>query len=304
VDVDLSEPLAVFIAPRRMLARLLRDSRTRIAIVVLAIVALSAVFAPLLAPYDPTAQLDIVRLQSQPPSLAHPLGTDPYSRDVLSRLLYGSRISLAVGLGAVLLAMSFGIAVGAVAGFIGGAVDAVLMRFVDAALSIPRLLVLIMVASLWGSLGLVPLTLLMAGTGWFAVSRLVRAETLALREREFIVAARALGASPLRILVRHVLPNVAAPALVAATLGIANVILLEAGLSYLGIGVRPPTASWGAIIQDGAERVSDLWWLTLFPGLAILVTVFACNALGDALRDAFDPRQLPRGTDSNFLKEA
>lgn len=304
MDVDLSEPLASIIGPRRMLARLLRDSRTRIAIVVLLIVALSAVFAPLLAPYDPTAQLDIVRLPSQPPSLAHPLGTDPYSRDVLSRLLYGSRVSLAVGLGAVLLAMSFGITVGAVAGFVGGAVDAVLMRFVDAALSIPRLLVLIIVASLWGSLGLVPLTLLMAGTGWFAVSRLVRAETLALREREFIVAARALGASPLRILVRHVLPNVAAPALVAATLGIANVILLEAGLSYLGIGVRPPTASWGAIIQDGAERVSDLWWLTLFPGLAILVTVFACNALGDALRDAFDPRQLPRGTEPTFASEA
>ena len=296
--------IASFTRPRRLLSRLLRDSRTRIAIVVLLIVALSAVFAPLLAPYDPTAQLDIVRLPSQPPSLAHPLGTDPYSRDVLSRLLYGGRISLAVGLGAVLLAMSFGIAIGAVAGFIGGAVDAVLMRFVDAALSIPRLLVLILVASLWGSLGLVPLTLLMAGTGWFAVSRLVRAETLALREREFIVAARALGASPFRILVRHVLPNVAAPALVSATLGIANVILLEAGLSYLGIGVRPPTASWGAIIQDGAEQVSDLWWLTLFPGLAILVTVFACNALGDALRDAFDPRQLPRGTDPTFAAEA
>jgi peptide/nickel transport system permease protein len=296
--------IASFTRPRRLLSRLLRDSRTRIAIVVLLIVALSAVFAPLLAPYDPTAQLDIVRLPSQPPSLAHPLGTDPYSRDVLSRLLYGGRISLAVGLGAVLLAMSFGIAIGAVAGFIGGAVDAVLMRFVDAALSIPRLLVLILVASLWGSLGLVPLTLLMAGTGWFAVSRLVRAETLVLREREFIVAARALGASPFRILVRHVLPNVAAPALVSATLGIANVILLEAGLSYLGIGVRPPTASWGAIIQDGAEQVSDLWWLTLFPGLAILVTVFACNALGDALRDAFDPRQLPRGTDPTFAAEA
>jgi peptide/nickel transport system permease protein len=296
--------LATLTGPSRLRSRLLHDSRTRIAIVVLLIVALSAVFAPLLAPYDPTAQLDIVRLPSQPPSLAHPLGTDPYSRDVLSRLLYGGRISLAVGLGAVLLAMSFGIVVGAAAGFIGGAVDAVLMRFVDAALSIPRLLVLILVASLWGSLGLVPLTLLMAGTGWFAVSRLVRAETLALREREFVVAARALGASPVRILVHHVLPNVAAPALVAATLGIANVILLEAGLSYLGIGVRPPTASWGAIIQDGAERVSDLWWLTLFPGLAILVTVFACNALGDALRDAFDPRQLPRGTDPTFAAEA
>jgi peptide/nickel transport system permease protein len=302
--VNPSAALASILGPRRTLSRLLRDSRTRIALVVLLIVALSAVFAPLLAPYDPTVQLDIVRLPSQPPSFAHPLGTDPYSRDVLSRLLYGGRISLAVGLGAVLLAMSFGIAIGAVAGFIGGAVDAVLMRFVDAALSIPRLLVLILVASLWGSLGLVPLTLLMAGTGWFAVSRLVRAETLALREREFIVAARALGASPMRILVRHVLPNVAAPALVAAALGIANVILLEAGLSYLGIGVRPPTASWGAIIQDGAERVSDLWWLTLFPGLAILVTVFACNALGDALRDAFDPRQLPRGTDPTFAAEA
>jgi peptide/nickel transport system permease protein len=298
------ERVATIAAPHPMLARLLRDSRTRIAIAVLLIVALSAVFAPLLAPYDPTAPLDIVRLPSQPPSFAHPLGTDPFSRDVLSRLLYGGRISLAVGLGAVVLAMSFGIAVGAVAGFVGGVADAVLMRFVDAALSIPRVLVLIMVASLWGSLGLVPLTLLMAGTGWFAVSRLVRAETLALREREFILAARALGASPTRILVRHVLPNVAAPALVAATLGIANVILLEAGLSYLGIGVRPPTASWGAIIQDGAERVSDLWWLTLFPGLAILVTVFACNALGDALRDAFDPRQLPRGTDATFAKDA
>jgi peptide/nickel transport system permease protein len=302
--VSTVEEVAALVGPRRTLTRLLRDSRTRIAIVVLLIVALSAIFAPLLAPYDPTAQLDIVRLPSQPPSVAHPLGTDPFSRDVLSRLLYGSRISLAVGFGAVLLAMSFGIMVGAVAGFVGGAVDAVLMRFVDAALSIPRLLVLIMVASLWGSLGLVPLTLLMAGTGWFAVSRLVRAETLAVREREFIVAARALGASPARILVRHVLPNVAAPALVAATLGIANVILLEAGLSYLGIGVRPPTASWGAIIQDGAERVSDLWWLTLFPGLAILVTVFACNALGDALRDAFDPRQLPRGMDATFTKDA
>jgi len=302
--VDRSEPALSIAGPRRLLARLLRDSRTRISVVVLLIVALSAVFAPLLAPYDPTTQLDIVRLASQPPSMAHPLGTDPFSRDVLSRLLYGSRISLAVGLGAVLLAMSFGIAVGAVAGFVGGATDAVLMRFVDAALSIPRLLVLILVASLWGSLGLLPLTLLMAGTGWFAVSRLVRAEALALREREFILAARALGASPARILVRHVLPNVAAPALVAATLGIANVILLEAGLSYLGIGVRPPTASWGAIIQDGAERVSDLWWLTLFPGLAILVTVFACNALGDALRDAFDPRQLPRGTDPTFASEA
>jgi peptide/nickel transport system permease protein len=288
-----------------MLRSLLRDSRARIALVVLLLVSLGAVLAPVLAPYDPTAQLDIERLQSQPPSAAHPFGTDPYSRDVLSRLFYGSRVSLAVGLGSVALAMSFGIAVGIVAGFLGGAVDAVLMRLVDAAIAVPRLLVLLIVASLWGRLGLVPLTLLMACTGWFGVSRLVRAETMALREREFVLAARALGVPTPRLLVRHVLPNVLAPALVAAALGIANVILLEAALSYLGIGIRPPAASWGTIIEDGAERVAELWWLTLFPGLAILVTVFACNALGDALRDAFDPRQLPRDdTDALFATEA
>jgi len=288
-----------------MLRVLLRDSRTRIALVVLLLVSLGAVLAPLLAPYDPTAQLDIERLQSLPPSAAHPFGTDPYSRDVLSRLIYGSRVSLAVGLGSVALAMSFGIAVGIVAGYLGGTVDAVLMRLVDAAIAIPRLLVLLIVASLWGRLGIVPLTLLMAGTGWFGVSRLVRAETMALRDREFVLAARALGVPTPRLLVRHVLPNVLAPALVAAALGIANVILLEAALSYLGIGIRPPAASWGTIIEDGAERVAELWWLTLFPGLAILVTVFACNALGDALRDAFDPRQLPRDdTDALFATEA
>lgn len=288
-----------------LLRALWRDSRTRIALVVLMLVALSAVLAPLLAPYDPTAQLDIERLQSQPPSALHPFGTDPYSRDVLSRLLYGSRVSLAVGLTSVVLAMSFGIAVGIVAGYVGGSLDAVLMRLVDAAISVPRLLVLIMVASLWGRLGLVPLTLLMAGTGWFGVSRLVRAETMALREREYVLAARALGTPLPRLLVRHVLPNVLAPALVAAALSIANVILLEAAMSYLGIGIRPPTASWGTIIEDGAERVAELWWLTLFPGLAILVTVFACNALGDALRDAFDPRQLPRDDSvATFASEA
>lgn len=278
-------------------ARLWRDRRARIAVLVLAAVVGAGVLAPLLAPHDPIAQLDIVRLQSRPPSLAHPLGTDPYSRDVLSRLVYGARISLAIALIAVSLSMTLGILVGALAGFAGGAIDAILMRLVDAALSIPRLLLLIAVVALWGDVSIVALTLLLAGTGWFAVSRLVRAETLVVRERDFVVAARALGTSPGRILVRHVLPNVAGPGLVAATLAIGNVILLEAGLSYLGIGVRPPTASWGGLIQDGAERVSDLWWLTLFPGLAILITVFACNALGDALREALDPRQLPSAPD-------
>jgi peptide/nickel transport system permease protein len=284
---------------RRLSVRLARDGRARVAAVVLLLVIGGAVLAPVLAPYDPAAQLDIVRLNSQPPSWAHPLGTDPFSRDVLSRLLWGSRISLAVAFIAVALSMTLGIAVGAIAGYVGGVVDAVLMRLVDTALSVPRLLVMIGVVALWSDVGIAALTLLLAGTGWFAVSRLTRAETLVVRERDFVVAARMLGASPWRILTRHVLPNVAGPGLVAATLGIANVILLEAGLSYLGIGVHAPAASWGGIIQDGAERVADLWWLTLFPGLAILVTVFACNALGDALRDALDPRQLAPSLDDD-----
>jgi peptide/nickel transport system permease protein len=281
------------IRARSVVARLARDGRARTAGVVLLLVVGAALLAPVIAPHDPTAQLDIERLNSQPPSWSHPLGTDTFSRDVLSRLMWGARISLTVAVVAVSLSMTLGILVGALAGYAGGVVDAVLMRLVDTALSIPRLLLLIAVVALWQDIGLAALTLLLAGTGWFTVSRLVRAETLVVRERDFVVAARMLGASPWRILTRHVLPNVAAPGLVAATLGIANVILLEAGLSYLGIGVRAPTASWGGIIQDGAERVSDLWWLTLFPGLAILLTVFACNALGDALRDALDPRQLP-----------
>lgn len=281
--------------------RLRGDRRVWIALGVLAAIVLTAVFAPLLAPYDPRAQLDIAHLQSQPPSLAHPLGTDTFSRDVLSRLIYGTRVSLAVALVAVSISMTFGTLLGAVAGYVGGAIDAVLMRFVDAAFSIPTLLLLIVVIALWGDISVVSLTLLIAGVGWFTVSRLVRAETLAVRDADYVVAARALGVPGWRILGWHVLPNAIGPAIVSATLAVGNVILLEAGLSYLGIGVRPPTPSWGNIIEEGATRVSDVWWLTLFPGLAILVTVFACNALGDALRDALDPRQLlPAHDDAPF----
>jgi peptide/nickel transport system permease protein len=278
---------------RPLIARLLADPRARVAGATLLVIVGVAVFAGQLAPHDPNAQLDIVHLNSRPPSLAYPLGTDNFSRDVLSRLIWGTRISLSIAFSAVGLSVTIGILLGALAGYAGGMTDAVLMRLVDAALSIPRLLLLIVVLALWRDVGVVPLTLLIAAISWFSVSRLVRAETLAMRDQDFVVAARALGASPARVLLRHVLPNVAGPGLVSATLSIGTIVLLEAGLSYLGIGVPPPAPSWGSIIQDGAERVSDLWWLTLFPGLAILVTVFACNALGDALRDALDPRQLP-----------
>jgi peptide/nickel transport system permease protein len=279
-------------AEHGVLRRLRRDSRVWIAVSVLAFIALTALFASVLAPYDPRAHLDIANLQGKPPSLAHPFGTDTFSRDVLSRLLYGSQVSLSVALGAVAIAMTFGTLVGVVAGYNGGRIDAVLMRFVDAASAIPNLLLIIVVIALWGEIGIGYLTVLIAAVNWFTVSRLVRAETLGVRESDYVLAARALGTPPSRILLRHVLPNAVGPAIIASALAIGNVILLEAGMSYLGIGVRPPRSSWGSIIQDGSERVADLWWLTLFPGLAILATVFACNALADALRDALDPRAL------------
>ena len=276
-----------------VIARLRRDRRVWLAAGVLALIALMATFSSAIAPYNPNEHLDIVHLQSQAPSLAHPFGTDTFSRDVLSRLIAGTRVSLAVALGAVALAMTLGTFVGVIAGYNGGTIDAVLMRFVDAASSIPSLLLIIVVIALWGDVGVFFLALLIGSVNWFTVSRLVRTETLGVRDADYVVAARALGIPPSRIVLRHVLPNVVSPAIIAAALAIGNVILLEAGLSYLGIGVRPPHASWGSIIQDGSERVSDLWWLTLFPGLAIVITVFACNALADALRDALDPRQLP-----------
>jgi peptide/nickel transport system permease protein len=266
--------------------------RVRVALGVLLVVMLSGLLAPMLAPYDPSTQLDISHLQSQPPSLGHPFGTDVFSRDVLSRVLYGTRVSMSVAFIAVSVSMIFGTCVGALSGYAGGTIDAFVMRFVDAALSIPAVLLLIVVIALWGHITVVALTLLLAGVGWFGVSRIVRAETLAVRDTDYVIAARALGMPAWRILLRHVMPNAMGPAIVTATLSVGNIILLEAGLSYLGIGVRPPTPSWGNIIEEGATRVSDAWWLTLFPGLAILITVFACNALGDALRDVLDPRQL------------
>ena len=272
--------------------RLQGDNRARVAVGVLLVVLLTGILAPLLAPYDPRVQLDIAHLQTQPPSMAHPFGTDVFSRDVLSRVLYGTRVSMSVALIAVSVSMIFGTCVGALSGYAGGMIDAFVMRIVDAALSIPAVLLLIVVITLWGHITVVALTLLLAGVGWFGVSRIVRAEALAVRDTDYVVAARALGIPAWRVLLRHVMPNALGPAIVTATLSVGNVILLEAGLSYLGIGVRPPTPSWGNIIEEGATRFSDAWWLTLFPGLAILVTVFACNALGDALRDALDPRQL------------
>jgi peptide/nickel transport system permease protein len=192
------------------------------------------------------------------------------------------------------VAVTLGTAYGAVAGYVGGFVDTAMMRVVDALLAIPRVLLLIALLALWRSLPLWMLVVVLGVTGWFGLSRLVRAQVLAIREREYVQAAAALGASGWRIVTRHVLPNVLPTVIVAATLGIGQVIVLEAGLSYLGLGVQPPTASWGNIIQDGADQVGTLWWISLFPGLLIVTTAIACNALGDALGAALDPHARDR----------
>jgi peptide/nickel transport system permease protein len=275
-----------------MTRRLLAHPASRWALAVIGIFCIAATLAPVLAPYGPTVQLDIVHLANQPPSLAHLFGTDRFSRDVLSRTLYGARVSLAIATLAVVISATLGTAYGVVAGYVGGFVDGAMMRALDAVLSIPRVLLLIAILALWNPVPLWALIVLLGVTGWFPVSRLVRAEALSVRQREFVVAARALGASDVRIVWRHILPNVMAPVIVAATLGIANVIILEAGLSYLGIGTREPTASWGSMFQDGSDAFAAAWWVALFPGLAILITVFAFNSLGDALRDVLDPRQV------------
>ena len=243
--------------------------------------------APLVTPYDP-ARLDAWHVLL-PPSGSHWFGTDELGRDVFTRIVYGARISLKVGFVAVGIATLIGTAVGLVAGFYGGWLDSLLMRLVDIMLCFPTFfLILAVIAMLEPSIWYI--MIIIGLTGWMGVARLVRAEVLTLREREFVLAARALGASDLRIIVRHILPNALSPVLVAATLGVAGAILTESALSFLGIGVQPPTPSWGNILTAGKDYIEFAWWLSLFPGLAILVTVLAYNLLGEGLRDALDPR--------------
>ena len=263
---------------------------------VLAFFVIVAVAAPLVTSFDPRDQLDIVHMKSQPPSWSNILGTDVYSRDLWSRIAFGARISLIVGALGMLVAVTLGTVVGAVAGYYRRWVDAVLMRGVDVGLALPRIFVLLMAIALFGRLPLVILVLVIGFTSWFGTSRLVRAEVLSVRERDFVAAARAMGAGPGRVIFRHVLPNAAAPIIVSAALGIGNVLLLEAALSFLGIGVAPPAPSWGNMIADGAPYLASAPWTTLFPGLAIALVVMALNAVADALRDALDPREQAKET--------
>jgi peptide/nickel transport system permease protein len=270
--------------------RILRKRSSRVALFVLGVIVLLGLLAPLVAPYDPAAQPDIVFQKSLPPSFAHPFGTDPYSRDVLSRVIYGARLSLMIGVLATIVSLTFGVAYGAIAGYAGGALDAVMMRVLDAFLSIPRLLLLLGVLLAWPNFSIGGLVIFLGLTGWFGLSRIVRGQVLALKHAEFVTAAQALGASRRRILWRHLLPNLVSPIVVAATLGVAHVIVLEAGLSYLGIGVPQPLASWGNIIYDGADQPAALWWMSLFPGLFMVLTVMTLNILAEALSDAHERR--------------
>ena len=245
-----------------------------------------ALFAPV-SGRDPGA-IDIA-LRLQAPSLAYPLGTDDLGRDVLARILYGARISLLVGFVAVGIATFIGILLGALAGFYGRWIDSLIMRFVDIMLCFPSFfLILAVIAflepSIWNIMIIIGLT------SWMGVARLVRAEFLSLRERDFVLAARAIGARDTRIIFRHILPNAISPVLVSATLGVAGAILTESALSFLGIGVQPPTPSWGNMLIAGKQTLGTAWWLSVFPGLAILLTVLGYNLLGEGIRDAMDPR--------------
>lgn len=265
-----------------------RDPGGRAGALLLLVVAVTAVIGPWFLP-DPLAQPDILA-GSAPPGLGHPFGTDQLSRDVLARVVAGSRISLSVALLAVMLSVTIGATVGLVSGYWGGIVDAALMRLVDGALAIPRLFILLLVLAVWERVPVVALILLIGATGWFATSRLIRGEVLRLREEGYVRAAEALGARRRRIIFRHLLPNSLGPLLVAATLGVGDVILLEAGLSFLGLGIQPPTPSWGGMILDSKEVLVSAPWAGIFPGLAIVITVWSANLFGDALRSAFDPQ--------------
>ena len=257
--------------------------------VFLIIIISAALLAPVIAPYSPSKQNLLLKLQ--PPNSDHWLGTDRFGRDVFSRLLYGARISLLVGFASVLGSITIGTFLGAIAGYVGGIVDAIIMRFVDIILSIPSIFLLITLVTIFKP-GVDKLILIFALLGWTTTARLVRGEFLSLRSREFVLASKTIGTRTHTIIFSHILPNAMGPIIVSATLAVGYVILAESGLSYLGLGIQPPDASWGNMLQDAQNFTILLksWWYPLAPGLMILLTVICFNFVGDGLRDALDPK--------------
>ncbi|MCS6802785.1 MAG: ABC transporter permease [Chloroflexota bacterium] len=278
----------------RLVAGLLRNPTGLLGLAIVIVVVIVALFAGQLAPQDPIQQRIVARLR--PPgyvsanNVTYLLGTDQYGRDILSRLIFGARVSLSLGFSVVILGTLIGVTMGLVAGLVGGVVEAVVMRVVDALVSVPFLIVAVAVIAVFGP-GLQQLIILLTMFVWGQFARLVRGDVLSVKEKEYIEAAFAIGASRLRVAWRHVLPNVISPVIVLATFSVAQLIVAEGALSFLGLGVPPPTPSWGSMLSEGRGYIDSAWWLSVFPGLAITLTVVGVNFLGDALRDIFDPRQ-------------
>ena len=278
---------------RRLVRELVRNKAALVGLSIVLVVTAGAVLAPVISPADPLLQDVSVRLK--PPTLeggdgqAHLLGTDHLGRDILSRLIYGARISLAIGISAVAVAGTLGTLIGLVAGYRGGRVDDLCMRLTDTMLAMPFILLALAVIAVLGS-SLRNIIFVLGITSWVSYARVVRAEVLTLRMREFVAAAQALGGHGTRIIFRHLLPNVLTPVIVIATLEVARMIILESALSFLGLGVQPPTPTWGGMLADGRAYLSTAWWLATFPGLCIMLSVLGINLLGDWFRDVLDPR--------------
>jgi len=271
-----------------MIRNIIRHKLALIGLIILIPMFLSALLAPIISPHNPV-EPDMKQILS-PPSIAHPFGTDTLGRDVFSRVMYGSRISLLVGFVSIGIAVMIGIVIGAISGYYGGMIDEVFMRFVDLMMCFPTFfLILAVIAllepSIWNIMIVIGLT------NWMGIARLVRAEILSIKNKEFVLAAKAQGFTEKRIIFNHVLPNSLTPVYVVATLGIGGAILTESGVSFLGIGVQPPTPSWGNILTQAKDNIEVAWWLSLYPGLAIFLTVMGYNLLGEGLRDIFDPRR-------------
>lgn len=282
------------------LPRVLRDGRTATGLTILGTLGAAAVLAPVLAPADPLAQTDILATRFLPPLSGGPdgawhlLGTDRFGRDLLARLLFGARISLTVGVLSVGVSVALGGAVGYAAGLLGGRTERALMGFTDAVLALPRLVLLLALVTLWET-SLVLVILVLGFTGWMSVARLARAELKGLLHRPFVDAARAAGVGRWRLLARHLLPNALTPVIVAAALAVGNAIMLEAGLSFLGLGIPAPIPSWGNMIAEGREALINAPWIAAFPGLAVVLAVIGCNLLADGVRDLLDPRNVGDG---------
>ena len=268
-------------------SRLAKNKMAMAGLFVVALLFIVAIFADIIAPY-PYDMIDTSRIL-EAPSPAHWLGTDRLGRDVLSRMIHGAGVSLSVGFVAVGISTLIGVVLGALAGFYGGMVDRITMRFVDIMLCFPSFFLILAVIAFVGP-SIWNIMVVIGVTSWMGVTRLVRAEFLTIRERDFVQAAISQGAGDLRIIFLHILPNAMAPVLVSATLGVAAAVLVESGLSFLGIGVQPPDPSWGNMLTEGKDNIEIAWWLSMFPGFAILITVMAYNLLGEGIRDSLDPR--------------